>query len=152
LPEEESQQSFIKPGIKQLNGILLHSIILKDTIATGIVIARREFHVTDDDDSKTKYLEIYKGINQFTYFVFEGCLRIDDAQVASARAAYLAAIILTGFRGKPETFDEKMALQGYLIVHPEYNFLNKRLKFIARGEALFYWYCTLQSLYPENSS
>lgn len=124
--------------------------ILKDTIATGIIIAKREFHAADDEDSKAKYLEIIKGINQFSHFVFEGSFRIDHAQVASARAAYLAAVILTSFKGNLEIFDEKIALQEYLIANPEYNFLNKRLKFIARGEALFYWHRTLQLLYPEN--
>jgi hypothetical protein len=126
--------------------------ILKDTIATGIIIARREFHAPDDEDSKTKYSEINKGVNQFTHFVFEGSFRIDHAQVASARAAYLAAIILTGFNEKLEIFDERMTLEEYLITHPDYNFLNKRLKFIAKGEALFYWHRTLRLLYPENLS
>lgn len=26
-----------------------------------------------------------------------------------------------------------------LIEHPEFNFLNKKLKFVAKGAALFYW-------------
>lgn len=125
--------------------------ILKDTIATGIIIARREFHAPDDEDSKAKYSEINKGINQFTHFVFEGSFRIDHAQVASARAAYLAAVILTGFNDKLEIFDEKMTLEDYLITHPEYNFLNKRLKFIAKGEALFYWHHTVKLLYPDQT-
>lgn len=126
--------------------------ILKDTIATGILIARREYHAPDDEDSKTKYSEISKGINQFTHFVFEGSFRIDHAMVASARAAYLAAIVLMDFNEKLELFDEKTDLQEYLINHPEYNFLNKRLKFIAKGEALFYWHRALKVLYPENKS
>lgn len=125
--------------------------ILKDTIATGIIIAKREFHAPDDEDSKVKYSEINKGINQFTHFVFEGSFRIDHAQVASARAAYLAAVILTGFVDKLEIFDEKMTLEEYLITHPEYNFLNKRLKFIAKGEALFYWHRTVKLLYPDQT-
>ncbi len=124
--------------------------ILKDTIATGIIIARREFHAADDADSKIKYSEINKGVNQFTHFVFEGNFRIDHAQVASAKAAYLAAVILMGFKEKLEIFDEKIPLYEYLINHPEYNFLNKRLKFVAKGEALFYWHRTLKLLYPEN--
>lgn len=126
--------------------------ILNDTIATGIIIASREFHAADDTDSKTKYSEINKGVNQFSHFVFEGSFRIDHAQVASARAAYLAAVILMGFKEKLEIFDENIPLQEYLINHPEYNFLNKRLKFVAKGEALFYWHRTLKLLYPENPS
>ncbi len=125
--------------------------ILKDTIATGIIIARREFHAPDDEDSKTKFEEINTGINQFGHFVFEGNFRIDHAQVASAKAAYLSALILTGYKGKLELFDLGVEMQEYLITHPEYNFLNKRLKFVANGEALFYWHQTLKLLYPDQA-
>lgn len=125
--------------------------ILRDTIATGIIIARREFHAADDEDSKTKYSEINTGINQFGHFVFEGNFRIDHAQVASAKAAYLSAVILTGYEGKLELFDSAVGMQEYLVTHSEYNFLNKRLKFVANGEALFYWHQTLKLLYPDQS-
>ena len=125
--------------------------ILNDTIATGIIIARREFHAPDDEDSKIKYLEISRGIRQFTHFVFEGSFRIDHAQVASAKAAYLSAVILTGYEGKLQLFDGEIRMQEYLITHSEYNFLNKRLKFVANGEALFYWHQTLKLLYPDQT-
>jgi hypothetical protein len=36
-----------------------------------------------------------------------------------------------------------------MITHPDYNFLNKRLKFVARGEALFYWFQTVALLFPD---
>lgn len=125
--------------------------ILQDTIATAIIIARREFHTPDDEDSKIKYLEISRGIRQFTHFVFEGSFRIDHAQVASAKAAYLSAAILTGYEGKLELFDNSVEIQNYLITRPEYNFLNKRLKFVANGEALFYWHHTVKLLYPDQT-
>lgn len=123
--------------------------ILKDTISTALIIARREYHEPGDDDSKAKFAEINTGINQFGHFVFEGNFRIDHAQVASAKAAYLAAAILTGYSGGLELFDEKMSVKEYFIVHPDYNFLNKRLKYIADGEALFYWHRTIKLLHPE---
>jgi hypothetical protein len=123
--------------------------ILKDTIATGLIIAKREFHAVDDEDSKAKFAEINMGIKQFDNYVFEGNFRIDHAQVASAKAAYLAAIILTDHTAKPELFDEKISTQEYLITHPDYNFLNKRLKFIGKGEALFYWNRAIKLLQPE---
>ena len=125
--------------------------ILKDTIATGIIIAKREFHDHDDEGSKTKFAEINTGIRQFGHFVFEGNFRIDHAQVASAKAAYLSAVILTGYEGKLELFDNAEEIHKYLITHPEYNFLNKRLKFVANGEALFYWHQTLKLLYPDQT-
>lgn len=125
--------------------------ILKDTIATGIIIAKREFHDHDDEDSKTKFTEINTGIRQFGHFVFEGNFRIDHAQVASAKAAYLSAVILTGYEGKLELFDSTEEIHKYLITHLEYNFLNKRLKFVANGEALFYWHRALKLLYPDQT-
>jgi len=121
--------------------------ILKDTIATALLIAKREYHKPEDEDSRAKFSEINTGINQFGHFVFEGNFRIDHAQVASAKAAYLAAIILTDHNGGLELFDEGMPINQYLIAHPDYNFLNKRLKYIAQGEALFYWHQTIQLLH-----
>lgn len=123
--------------------------VLKDTIATAILIAKREFHDKNDEDSKAKFAEINNGINQFGYFVFEGNFRIDHAQVASAKASYLSAVILTEYTGGLEVFDKSVGLQQYLINHPEYNFLNKRLKFVASGEALFYCYHTVKLLHPD---
>jgi len=125
--------------------------ILQDTIDTAKLIARREFHHADDEDSKMKYSEISKGINQFGHFVFEGYFRIDHAQVASAKAAYLAALLLTGSKDKPEIFDAAVAAREDLVAHPEYNFLNKRLKFVAEGEALFYWRRIIKLLHPEQT-
>lgn len=54
----------------------------------GIIIARREFHEKDDEDSKTKFAEINTGISQFGHFIFEGNFRSDRAQVVSAKAVY----------------------------------------------------------------
>lgn len=123
--------------------------ILRDTIATGLLIARREFHARDDQDSKTKLAEITKGINQFGHFVFEGNFRIDHAQVASAKAAYLSAVILSDHKDRLELFSAELPLEQYMVTHPEYIFLNKRLKFVGEGEALFYWHKTLRLLYPD---
>jgi len=39
-----------------------------------------------------------------------------------------------------QKFDAEIPLTNYLITNLDYNFLNKRLKFIAKGEALFYWF------------
>jgi hypothetical protein len=123
--------------------------ILRDTIDTGILIARRDTYAEDDEESRTKFSEINTGINQFGHFIFEGFFRIEHAQVASAKAAYLAALVLTGHNAKPELFAEGTPVTDYMIVHPDYNFLNKRLKFIAKGEALFYWHRTIRLLHPE---
>jgi len=121
--------------------------ILRDTIATGLIIARREYHEPGDEDSRAKFAEINTGINQFGHFVFEGSFRIDHAQAASAKAAYLAALILTGHSGSPALFDQRIDMKEYLILHPSFNYLNKRLKFVAGGEPLFYWSQTIKLLH-----
>lgn len=118
--------------------------VLRDSIETGLLIARKDILKTDDE--KAKYGEISTGINQFRHFVFLGRFGILEAQVASAKAAYLAAIILTDHREELEKFSKEIPLADYLITNPEYNYLNKRLKFVAEGEALFYWFHTINLL------
>ena len=43
----------------------------------------------------------------------------------------------------------KLKAADYLIKNTDYNYLNKRLKFIEKGEALFYWFHTLNILFPD---
>ena len=122
--------------------------VLRDTIETALLIARKDILKTDDE--KAKYAEISTGINQFRHFVFLGRFEILEAQVASAKAAYLAAIILTDHKEKLKIFNKEIPLADYLITNPGYNYLNKRLKFVAEGESLFYWYHTIKLLFPTN--
>ncbi|MCC6818874.1 MAG: nucleotidyl transferase AbiEii/AbiGii toxin family protein [Bacteroidia bacterium] len=120
--------------------------VLIDTIETGLLIARKDILKTDDE--KAKYSEINTGINQFRHFVFEGKFDILEAQVASAKAAYLASIILTDYKNNLKVFSKEIPLTEYLITNPEYNYLNKRLKYVERGEALYYWFQTINLLFP----
>lgn len=121
--------------------------VLRDTIETGLLIARKDILKTEIE--KAKYSEINTGINQFRHFVFQGRFGILEAQVASAKAANLAAIILTDHKEDLKKFSKIIPLTDYLITHPEYNYLNKRLKFVEGGEALFYWFQTINLLYPK---
>lgn len=120
--------------------------VLLDTIETGLLIARKD--VLNTEDEKAKYSELNRGMNQFKHFVFFGKFDTLDAQLASAKAAYLAAIVLTDYKGELMKFRKEIPLDDYLIRNTEYNFLNKRLKFVAEGEALFYWFHTINLLYP----
>ncbi len=119
--------------------------ILKDTIDTAILIARKDVQLTAED--KVRFAELQAGINQFGHFVYIGNFRIEHAQVASAKAAYLSAIVLSNHEGEIQRFHDQIPLAEYMIAHPEYNFLNKRLKFVAKGEALFYWYQIINLLF-----
>jgi hypothetical protein len=117
--------------------------ILHDIIETSLLIAKKDVLKTEDD--KTKFAEINTGIKQFRHFVFVGKFEILEAQVASAKAAYLASVILTD-KDELIKFSETIPLNDYMITNTDYNFLNKRLKFVAKGEALFYWYQTIRLL------
>lgn len=120
--------------------------VLKDIIDTALIIAKKD--ILKIEEEKAKYAEINTGINQFRHFVFQGKFDILEAQVASSKAAYLAAIVLTDYKEEIKQFSKDTDLSDYLIKNTEYNFLNKRLKYIAEGEALFYWFQTINLLYP----
>jgi hypothetical protein len=115
--------------------------VLQDVIDTGVIIAKRETQEIEDAD---KYEELRRGINQFGHFVYSGSFRIDEAQVAAAKAAYLASHTLVQAEGELKKFDGAVDIKTYLIEHPDFNFLNKKLKFVAKGEALFYWSETIK--------
>lgn len=115
--------------------------ILYDIIDTALLIAKKDILKTEDE--KSKFAEINIGIKQFRHFVFVGKFEILEAQLASAKAAYLASIILTNHE-ELQQFSETISLNDYMITTTDYNFLNKRLKFVAKGEALFYWYQTIK--------
>lgn len=122
--------------------------VLKDTIDTSLLIAKGDSSKTDDE--KAKFDEIKTGINQFRHFVFVGKFEMLEAQVASAKAAYLAAVILIDDKEELKKFNAEIPLTNYLIPNVDYNFLNKRLKFVSGGEALFYWFHTIKLLFPDN--
>lgn len=120
--------------------------VLNDIIDTALLIAKKDILKTEDE--KARFAEINTGINQFRHFVFVGKFEILEAQVASSKSAYLASIILTN-SNELQKFNKTIPLNDYLITDPDYNFLNKRLKFVAKGEALFYWYQTIKLLTDE---
>src|SRR5665648_33240 len=121
--------------------------VLHDIIDTAFLIAKKD--VLKNADDIAKFNEIKLGLNQFGHFVYVGKFGILEAQVASAKAAYLAVIILSDYKGDLERFNPSIPLSDYLITKPEFNFLNKRLKFVARGEALFYWFQTINLLFSK---
>jgi hypothetical protein len=120
---------------------LTAEIVLQDIIDTGIIIAKRD---TQQNDDAKKFEELKNGINQFGHFVYSGSFRIEEAQLASAKAAYLAAHTLVKAEGELKKFDRTADIKTFLIENPEFNFLNKKLKFVAKGEALFYWNETIK--------
>lgn len=121
--------------------------VLKDMIETSLMISR--IVNLSSSETRQELKEIYAGINQFRHYVFKGTFGLMDAKVASSKAAFLATIILMDFRGKMPKFNTNIPLAEFLITHPDYNILNKRLKFVAQGEALYYWSQTIRLLHPD---
>jgi hypothetical protein len=64
--------------------------------------------------------------------------------LASAKAAYLAAIVLTAYEGEIQRWRESDGIKNYMVTPIEYQFLNKRRNI--PGGALFYWFHTLKLL------
>jgi hypothetical protein len=120
---------------------------LRDIIETSLMISRIASLSSNETTRDLK--EIYTGINQFRHYVFEGTFGSMDAKLASSKAAYLAAMILSDYKGEIQKYNREIPLTDYLISNPDYNFLNKRLKFVAGGEALYYWHKTLQLYIPD---
>ena len=121
--------------------------VLEDIIDTSLLISGI---VSISKSEKSLPLkEINSGINQFRHYLFEGSFGIIEAKVASSKAALLAAIILNDRKGGLPVFNSDLPLTDYLIKNTDYNYLNKRLKFIEKGEALFYWFHTLNILFPD---
>ncbi len=117
--------------------------VLNDIFETGLLLARRD---TQPDSISTKNLsELKKGISQFGYFIYKGNFRIEDAQLASAKAAYLSAMIKSDYKG--EIKKHTIGISTERILHIDFQYLNKKLKFVP--EALFYWNETIKLLYTE---
>ncbi len=108
-------------------------------------MTRRENQLNQGDLEKFKAL--ISGIKQFGYFVYNGNFRIDDAIVAAAKAAVLAATIKSNFIGPLPVYNALLTNTHPIITHPDYMFLNKKLR--NAGGALFYWSEVIKMLHPE---
>lgn len=118
---------------------LTPEIVLRDTIDTCAILARRE---RGNDDEKAKFKELQKGIIAFgTGFLMADNFRIDDAVAASARIAYLAAKILVNDLSPIRYYDNR-DMKDVIIEDPNWNFL-MRLKRQPDKSAFYYWYQTV---------
>ncbi|NML37591.1 nucleotidyl transferase AbiEii/AbiGii toxin family protein [Chitinophaga sp. G-6-1-13] len=120
--------------------------ILQDTIDTALLLATPKCAAGNE----AKLEELRTGIKQFTHFVFDQKgFKVEDALLSTAKAAYLAAYLLKGETGPLKRFDKAtFDMKTFLIAHQEFNFLNKKIKFVKGGEALFYWFHTINLLHP----
>ncbi len=114
--------------------------VLRDTIGTCIILARRGKGSTDE---KQKFSELQKGIKALgSGFLMKGKFRIDEAVSAAARIAYISAKLLCKDLS-PIQFYQGEGLQEISIGNPDWSFLN-RLKKLPDKSAYYYWYKTLE--------
>ena len=144
---KQSFKSIVKSEIEYKHERKIESAdqVLQDIIDTSLLIAGITNLSKKEEDPALR--EINTGINQFKYYLFKGTFGLLEAKVASSKAALLAAIILKDFNGEIPKFDPDLPLTKYLITNPDYNYLNKRLKYVEKGESLFYWFQALNLLY-----
>ena len=95
-------------------------------------------------DPNNDFIHIGTGLTQLKSFIYDGAFRIDEAVLASSKAAYLAAIVLTNYEGEIKRWKDGDDIMKYKIEPMDYNFLNKRRNI--PGAPLFYWYQTLALL------
>lgn len=124
----EDQFKYLKKDLTQKN-------VLEDIFQTALIIARRDKNTGYD---KVKFQELFDGIRKFNPFLIEGYFRIDQAQAASARVAYLASKLQNEDYSELEVYSSDIDIKELEIKNIQYNFLNRFKR--TNPEAFFYWY------------
>ncbi len=118
-------------------GLITREEVLDDIIQTALLLVYRDRQL--DDMSSSCYQELKRGISKIDSHLFVTRFRVDDAVVAASKVAYLAALIKVDYQGEIRRFEQT-------INDTICSDLNKQLKNIKKGEALFYWYQTMSLL------
>lgn len=116
---------------------LTEADVLWDSIRTCAIIARRERNPTPE--AKKKFADLNLGIRSFgSAFLMRGHFRIEEALAASARVAYLNAILLQPKIIEIEYY-EGQDINALTIENADWAFLNK-LKRQPDKSIFYYWY------------
>lgn len=117
--------------------------VLQDTIDTCLTITRRGVNV--DAQEKEKFDQLLDGIRSFgSGYLMKGKFRLDEAIVAAARVAHLAAKLKVHDHSPIEVHD-KQSIDALLIEEQNWNFLN-RLKKQPDESSFYYWHNTVKLL------
>jgi hypothetical protein len=138
------KQSFERTSSKEIeyrahDNITLEAI-LNDIINTSLMVASQGKFFDPAGD----YQHVATGLTQIKSYIYQGAFRRDEAVLASAKSAYLAAMILTRHEGEIQRWQNEDDILKYFVKPVEYQFLNKRRNI--PGGPLFYWYQTLSLL------
>lgn len=115
--------------------------VLDDIVGTAAVVARKERNKAEPH--RSQYLEIKRGLSQFINYQTRGPFRIDEAAIAGAKAALLAARIKTRDTSALPVFVAGTKKADYLVTEPDFIDLNK-----LPAEPLFYWHHALRLFRP----
>lgn len=125
------------------NRKLTEADVLWDSINTCAIIAKRERNPTAE--TKKKFADLNLGIRSFgSAFLMTGNFRIEEALAASARVAYLNAILLQKEIVEIEYY-ENQDTKILAIKNPDWAFLN-RLKRQPDKSIFYYWYKAVELL------
>ncbi|MFA5816596.1 MAG: nucleotidyl transferase AbiEii/AbiGii toxin family protein [Bacteroidales bacterium] len=116
--------------------------VIQDIFSTALILAKRDKNLAEPDISK--FSDLQSGILMFKGYLITGTFRIEDAIVASAKAACFTRAFLHHSDNPFQLFDDKTNLTEWEILNLEYNFLN-RLKRTNR-EAFYYWFKCLEMM------
>jgi hypothetical protein len=138
------KQSFERTSAKEISyrpqNNITHETVLHDIINTSLIVSSHGKFL----DPVGCYPHVSLGLTQLKSFIYQGAFRRDEAVLASAKSAYLTAMILTGYEGEIVRWKNDDDIREYFVKPIEYQFLNKRRNI--PGGPLFYWYHTLTLL------
>jgi hypothetical protein len=135
----ELEFEYRKDGNKDLD--ITPDKVLQDTVDTCLIITKRDMN--KEEPAKSNFKQLQNGIRAFgTGYLMTGNFRIDDAVVAAARVAHLAAKILTNDLS-PIQYFKGQDVKLLNIETPDWSFLNK-LKRQPDKSSFYYWYHTVR--------
>jgi len=109
--------------------------VLEDIFQTSLCIASRGVLGRGD------FKELESGIKRIKGFIFSETYHIEKVIISASKAAYLSELIGTN-ASVLERFEKPLQVKDWLIIHPDYNTLNKLRK--SNSEAFFYWYKAIE--------
>lgn len=116
---------------------LTETEVLWDSINTCAIISKRERNSTAE--TKKKFEDLNRGTRSFgSAFLMTGHFRIEEAMAASARVAYLNAILLQDYITEIEYY-EGQDISELTIENEEWAYLNK-LKRQPDKSIFYFWY------------
>ncbi|SDR69249.1 Nucleotidyl transferase AbiEii toxin, Type IV TA system [Gillisia sp. Hel1_33_143] len=136
LSYRSSDKDFSSKNLKEKD-------VLWDSLNTCAIIARRERNPTAE--TKKKFTDLNLGIRSFgSAFLMTGHFRIEEAMAASARVAYLNALLLQPEITEIEYY-EGQDISTLTIEKEDWLFLNK-LKRQPDKTIFYYWYKAVELL------